>query len=206
MVQRGTNNAMSRRYAKIRSTKFSRSRGSLSRPSSSSGSSGNRVARASAKSPRPDLVGTPLPSVHLHPLETARRRILLEHESTQLLVAQLIDSTPGIAVHDVRLVLGGLVRHQTNLAGRSHQPHRFAWRAHAGLHFRAHRHPLNKRSQRLHQKGSRLWPPSKRTGCPSRQAEIPSLIRASSMTFSPLSLVACALEASVPSVISISRP
>jgi hypothetical protein len=57
--QRAAKRAVSGRYAKMRSTKFSRSLGSLSRPSSSTGSREKRVTKASANSPRPDFTGIP---------------------------------------------------------------------------------------------------------------------------------------------------
>ena len=61
IVHRFRQSGRSRRQAKTRVIQFSRRRGSCNRPSSSTGRLGKRANKASAYSPRPFLLGGPLP-------------------------------------------------------------------------------------------------------------------------------------------------
>ena len=130
--------------------KFSRSRGSDSRPSSSTGRLGNRSSSAAANRPRPVRSRHAARAVHLDPLHPAARRILLQHVAAQVLVGELLDAAARPARHrrrcDRSRVRVVIMRTASVVA---HEPQRLARRAHADLDLRAHPDPLHERSERI---------------------------------------------------------
>ena len=103
------------------------------------------------KQPASGFQGHPARAVHLDAFEAAGGRVLLQHEATELGIGQLLEPAARVAAHAGRLILCRLVGDQANLRPCLHQPERFARGRHAGLDFRAHRHPLDEGSQRLDQ-------------------------------------------------------
>ena len=80
--------SLRRRYANTRSMKFSRSRGSESRPSSSTGRFGNRVHAAPSRTGRGPSAPACASAIDLHALHAAARRILLEDVAGRSLAGQ----------------------------------------------------------------------------------------------------------------------
>jgi len=81
-------------------------------------------------------------------LQTAARRISLEHIAIEIGARELLDSALGVSPQDVGHVAFRRGRHQRRAAvGVVDQLHCFAWRAKACLDLGAHRHPLHLRSK-----------------------------------------------------------
>ena len=112
---------------------------------------GKRVTRASANSPRPDFSGIPPVPYTLTRSRPQVGESFFNTKPQSSALGQFLEPAARVAAHAGRLILCRLVGEQANLGPCLHQPERFARGRHAGLDFRAHRHPLDEGSQRLDQ-------------------------------------------------------
>ena len=140
-----------RRQVKMRSMKFSRSPGSWSRPSSSTGSRGKRSMNIRAKMPDAGLARHAVRVIDLNPLHAARRRVALKDKTAEVLLLELVGRFSAHA--SIRSVWStvGLKVTSRGASGSPTSLQGLPGYAEAALHLGAHGHVFDVFSQGVHE-------------------------------------------------------